>query len=204
MASRELMSFLTQYTQMLELQLEAVRKHMDTTTGELMEGIREINESHGLNKSKAEAVLVKKNSDLENKSKDAFTEVASKEIEKAEHVQLKKEIAKGADGISQNIKEAGGKFKSHMSSLKQLDSKLHDLLMTMMGTLSTDDVVGQRLEHISSAIKFLNKGLVALMSSFDDKFKLEHIKKMTSSLETKVYKSYTMEVEKKIFSKVFR
>lgn len=204
MASRELMSLLTQYTQMLELQLDAVRKHMDTTTGELMEGIREINESHGLNKSKAEAVLVKNSSEMNKEKKDTFTEVSSKDIEKAEHVQLKKEIAQGAGGISQNMKDAGGQFKSHMSSMKQLDAKLQNLLMTMMGTLSTDDVVGQRLEHISSAIKILNKGLVGLVSGFDDKFKLEYIKKMTGSLETKVYKSYTMEVEKKIFSKVFR
>ena len=204
MASRDLMSFLTQYTQMLELQLEAVRKDMDTTTGELMEGIKEINQSHGINKSKAEAILVKeKNRDLEDK-KDAFTEVSSRELEKAEQVQLKKEIAQGAEEISQSMKDAGGKFKSHMSSLKQLDAKLHDLLMKMMGTLSTDDVVGQRLEHISSAIKILNQGLVGLVSSFDDKFKLEYIKKMTNSLETKVFKSYTMEVEKKIFTKVFR
>ncbi|MFK7826745.1 MAG: hypothetical protein AB8G05_21565 [Oligoflexales bacterium] len=204
MASRDLMSFLTQYTQMLELQLEAVRKDMDKTTGELMEGIKEINQSHGLNKSKAEAVLIKEGNSHAEEKKDAFTEVSSRNIEKEEQLQLKKEIAQGAEEISQGMKEAGGKFKSHMSSLKQLDANLHDLLMKMMGTLSTDDVVGQRLEHISSAIKILNKGLVGLVSNFDDKFKLEYIKKMNSSLETKVFKSYTMEVEKKIFTKVFR
>lgn len=200
-ASRELMSFLTQYTQMLELQLASVRQNMDMITDGLMDGIQEINQSQGLNKSKAEAVLVKKSKDSDSGVKDAFTEVNSAAVENAESNQ---KIPDAESGAPQNVNEAGGKFKSYMSSLNQLDGKLQHLLLVMMGTLSSDDIVGQRLEHVNSAIGFLNKGLVGLVGGFDDSFNHENIKKLTQDLQTKVYKSYTMEVEKEIFSKVFK
>ena len=201
MASREMMSFLTLYTQMLELQLEAVKKHMDTTTKELMDGISEISRTQSSNKMKASAVLLQENNG-ENESSQ-FTEQSSKERDREEQKEIRSKIASGGLGVSNEVKSAGVELKGHMQHLTNLDAKLQDMLLTMVGTLSTEDVVGQRLSHAISAIGYLNRGLVGLVGDFDSKFKIEHIEKMTRSLEKKVTKSYTMEAEKGVYEKVF-
>ena len=180
-------------------------KNMESVVDDVMDNINLISKTHGVQTHKASAILVKNGEETEAKEKhDPFKEISARQVEENEQSQLKKETATANANISQNIKDAGGQLKSHMKSLGNLDSNMHGFLMTMIGALSTDDVVGQRLTHIITAISSLKNGLSDVISDFDKKYKLESIKHISENLAKEAYNSYTMEIEKKVYLKVYK
>lgn len=213
MASRELLSFISQYSQLLEVQLAGVRESMEDIVKNVMDNIDKINQMNSMQKKKADAILVKNQEEKGaneagqklNGDKDPFREAPLASVEQEEDEKLDKEkLEQDREKLSDNVKEAGGVLKHYMTSLDNLDSKMQDLLITMVGALSADDVVGQRLEHISSAIHTLNHGLSEVIGDFDNKFKLNIINHINKELQKKVYNSYTMEAEKSVFKKVYK
>lgn len=208
MAARELLAFLSSYTQLMEQQLNDIRKHMADTVNDVMISIDEISKKHGEKTQKANVILVKDSKDSGAANKEEgnypFQEAKADEIESAEVDRLKEELSKGAGNFSENVREVGGKLKHHMNSLKNLDGRMQDLLMTMMGALSADDVVGQRLAHVNSALSILRDGLGEIVGDLENKFRLSEIQRINADLEQKVFDSYTMEDEKIVFKKIYK
>lgn len=208
-AVRELITFIAQYSTLLERQLESVRANMAETVEEVMTQIQSVSKARDDKTKMAETVLIKKsrsseaNQNITQEEADNFVAASAKQLEELEKPQLKLELAKGQGHLTENIKEAGSKMRTYMGSLKNLDSRLESLLLIMMGALSADDVVGQRLEHVDMAIVNLKDELAKVIKHFDEQFETTMLRQVTKTLEQKLYKSYTMEDEKKVFRDVF-
>ncbi|MCB9228194.1 MAG: hypothetical protein H6618_01145 [Deltaproteobacteria bacterium] len=96
------------------------------------------------------------------------------------------------------------KFSAHMDSLENLDSRVHGLLVTMMGALSADDMVGQRLAHVNYALRILKDTLSGTLNTMHNPLQLAEIRKMHQDLAKKVFDSYSMEDERNIFKKIYQ
>ena len=105
--------------------------------------------------------------------------------------------------LENQLRRAGGVFSKHMEAIASLDSELQCLLLRVTGSVSMDDVMGQRLSHVISSIALLNQGIVELLSDFDRFRSPNEVKAFRNRMLTQVYRSYTAEEEKEIFHKIF-
>ena len=101
------------------------------------------------------------------------------------------------------LRRHGGHFSKHMEALTTLDDEVKNMLMNMMGALSNDDVIGQRLEHIVQGVHALKAGLSYLLVDFSTRFNPGGVATFRNDLLDTTWKQYTMEEERDLFRKHF-
>jgi regulator of protease activity HflC (stomatin/prohibitin superfamily) len=90
-----------------------------------------------------------------------------------------------------------------MANLTDLDQSVQEVLTAIMGALSVDDVVRQRLEHVTTATHALDHSVSALLSEFaKGTFSPVVATTVRNDLAQKMYKSFTMEDEKQVFKSI--
>ena len=77
-------------------------------------------------------------------------------------------------------------------------------LLSMVGTLSMDDVISQRMEHVSLCIEALQYHLAPLFLDFDTQHNDENIARIQRELFDYTEKVYSIPDEKKLFKEVFK
>lgn len=112
-------------------------------------------------------------------------------------------LSKAADltksSAPKNIKDmvAGGSLSNKFSG------ELSDILMSMMGALSADDVIAQRLAHVVSGIQTFNVGMSYVLMDFDNRFNTAAVNRLTDDILKTTYRYYTTEEERDIFKTMF-
>jgi hypothetical protein len=200
LASKLLVDFLTSYTSLIEQQLNGIRERMTATVESIMDGISRINTTADEKRKMADAILVKRSQSI---STGKTFQGDDADFRNASAAELGWTADKAASSLEARSTAAKERFTTHMNSLQSVDDEVRDILFAMMGALSADDVVGQRLEHVRLAITGLRSELGAVIVDFPSQFNVRGVKTLEKVLLTNMYRQYTMEEEKDVFREVF-
>jgi hypothetical protein len=101
------------------------------------------------------------------------------------------EMQKTTESVMQNV--------SQIPENQSLDA----ILIKMMGNLSNDDVMSQRMEHVVKAIRLLQKSISRVLADPEANLRSSEVHFLCNHVLHQVLKDYTMESEKKCFKSVF-
>ncbi len=221
-ATRNLIAFVRNFTDLLEKSLQSIQGTMRETVDGVMQGINEISEKTSAKKREANEVLVATytNPDAEaSKIMDSVQNEVNEIMEMAASggtaavptlaaVPTKTGSSTVFTAVNGNeggdkLRRGSGLFSKHMEAMETLDGDLQGMLISMMGALSRDDVIAQKIEHVVTALNAMQTSLTYLLTDFEERCKESNVERFTKELKTFVFRSYTMEDEKKIFYNVF-
>ena len=195
-AAKILVDFIRDYTSLAEQQLLSIRTMMEETVQDIMTTIHNMSSVSDLKRDEASQVLVR------SEKGDTF-EKSSTRISEERTVLQNANDAQRRHVLENQLRRAGGVFSKHMEAISSLDKELQGLLLRVTGTVSMDDVMGQRLNHVIASIALLNAGIVELLSDFERFRNPAEVKAFRNRMLTQVYRSYTAEDEKQIFHRIF-
>ena len=143
-AAAELLLFMSDFSKLVDLHVGTVRKILLDTVDATMATVMDINAATDFKLMKAEEVLVK-NQDSSYASKKA------------------KEVDTNFADPTAKVSYVSHTLSTHMSGLTSLDQSVRACLFSIMGSLSVDDIVRQRLEHLSTAMLALQEGVKGIL-----------------------------------------
>jgi hypothetical protein len=198
-ASKLLVDFLRDFTLLTEQQLVSIRVLMEKTVADVMESVTSMSQVADEKKIKANEVLIK-----DKKSQD-FVSSSSQELEKDEMAILAptSNDSLRKDYLENKLMRTGGLFSKHMEAISGLDHDLQNMIAKIIGAVSVDDVIAQRLSHIIAGMNRLQVELATLLANYKLHARVESIKLFRNRVLTQVYLSYTSEDERLIFHKIF-
>lgn len=214
-ASYEFIQFISSYTTMIEAHVVAVRKILEDTVGDVMQGVSEISDQTRLKKEEADSALFRVYTEPDKEEATALNEVqgsvdnifksaSMSDREAQEDAAVNSQDQSDAASIIENkLRRVSGKFSKHMEALSTLDDNLKEQLITMMGALSNDDVIGQRLEHICKGIHALNVAISHVMADYLNRCVDSEILAVKDQVLSYVYATYTTEEEKRLHEHFF-
>lgn len=197
-AAKLLVKFIADYTNLLQCQIGSIKTEMATVVNEVMESVNKLNSAQIEKTKMAESILLKD----EKQQKVGFKEVSAKQKSVDESEKLKHAKIDINKIITTNVKKAGTQLKEYMRSLENLDAKMQDLILTMVGAMSADDVVGQRLDHVGFALQILGGELAKVVQDFEKNFTPSGIEKFGQQINNEVFARYTMPEERESFIRV--
>ena len=206
-ASREIISFVKEFTDLMEKHLDSVRDVMLETVDGVMANINNISKATSEKKRQANEVLMNTYTNPDSEARttmDSVQDEVSRVFEDAQQgsVPAAPEGAQN-DDLSNKLRRSAGLFSKHMEALETLDEELQEVLLSMMGALSRDDIVAQRIEHIGNALNALQTSLSYLLVDYDHRCKPEEVDRFKRDLKNYVFASYTMEEEKRSFREIW-
>lgn len=176
-AGQKLVSFVQDYVKLLEQQLSSVREAILITVTEVMTTINEISETAQEKKESIDKNILEDLNKTYHKNKAQTDDV--------------------------ELLRSGSKFSKQMEALSTLDVDLSNLIFKIIGSLSRDDVVVQKLIHIIDGINAINKHLGDILLNPEEKLNPTYVANTCAIILTRTYKSYSMEEEKNIFHNIF-
>lgn len=215
-ASEFLVGFLAQFTLLIERELLAIRQSVVHTVESVMNGIEEISTTVEKDKKDADEIL-----EFTYLHPDPETEVLIEDVQR-----VADELIEGAyrqmenpsgDTIStesitsskpevlvQNrLNRLGVKLDESMRRLDRLDNSVSSSVLAIVGALSSEDLIAQRLEHTILSLKSLQTGLSFLLIDYDERCTKDEVTRITKSILTYTYRQYTAEEEKARFHEIF-
>lgn len=214
-ASFEFIQFISAYTTMIEAHVVSVRKILEETVSEVMQGVAEISDQTRIKKEEADSALFRVYTkpddeeaaalnDVQNSVDHVFTAASMTDRERQEDsIVSSGEQSEATSVIENKLRRVSGKFSKHMEALSTLDDELKEQLITMMGALSNDDVIGQRLEHICKGIHALNVAITHVMADYQARCVDGEIVAVKDQVLSYVYATYTTEEEKRLHKHFF-
>jgi hypothetical protein len=189
---QEFLDFLASYAKMLTDHLSDLQREMEVAVVDVMKQVELINQTSSDETQKADKILSGENGEFKSigakeKIQDELSRVDGKKLQ---------------EQMGSSMLLAGNKLKADMALLSHVDDKIKDSIFNIIGLVSNDDVVRQRLEHVGAAGIALQVAIKDIYSK-NSSLSLELIEKETKELNEKVFKSFTMESERIEFRKVF-
>jgi len=203
----QLVSFLRSYSNMQSQQLVAVQSSITELVDRVMSAVSNISNKTETKAKEADTVLVavstepdaetaKLMGDLQNAADNVFAKASGSEIDAGTSGDS------SSPDMENSLRRLGGRFTKHMEALSTLDNELKEVLFGVMGALSSDDVIRQRLEHVVKSTQILGD-FFAQLSSASVMEDLNKAHELRMRALTSVYKSFTTEDEKEIFHSIF-
>ena len=190
-AEREFVLFLQEYSSLLAAHISSIRAVMGETTEKVMDSILKISKATEQKKELAGTVLVKRiEGDIVANSiqgDDATFKNAKVDLSEADF----------------SNKTTVDRLKGHMQGLDSLDASMQEVLFKMVGTLSVDDVVGQRLDHVSSGLTSLQNALGQILDKEGHLLGVQDMTELLAEVLVGTRKSYTMPEEHAVLDDVF-
>ena len=218
MSTRDAMSasllvvyFLQKYTETLAKQIEAVQQQMDSSVTSVMTALQELSASTEDKKREAERVLEETYlapsastaamvSSMQQSTDDIF-EQAMQSLATSPNVDPQSSgttTDKGAE-----IRRMGGLFSKHMESMSLIDDSVKEIVLGMVGSMSNNDVIKQRLDHSTVSLRALHFGLANILVDLDGRLKADVIREFKENLLEYTFKSFTTEGERNAFKTIF-
>lgn len=181
----ELLLFVRNFARLMDQQLSDTRKIMEKTVEQMMNSVSAINDAADIQLKKADEVLVK------DKDNQTFVSKRAKEVD-----------SNFADPAGR-VKVLNEHISTHMATLGNLDESVRSVLFSIMGALSMDDVIRQRLEHVTTSMNAMENGVGRVLAEFSAGRLVDaDAKLINSEMADKMYRSFTMEEEKTVFRNV--
>ncbi|MCX6128394.1 MAG: hypothetical protein NTX25_04930 [Proteobacteria bacterium] len=211
-ASAYLVDFLARFTLLLEGQLLNIQETMVNTVETVMKevtGISEITEDRGhhaekvldnlyINPDIETQILIQ---DVQKVVDDIFEETLQLELEGKQ--QTKGPVTEPELLVRNRIKRLTGKFGGEMGALTDLDEELRKTVFGIIGALSSEDVIAQKIDHVIMSLKILQTGLNYVLIDYNERCTTAVMAKVTVDIKTLTFRQYTAEDEKQRFHSVF-
>jgi hypothetical protein len=210
-AGFKMVSFLQKYTEVMNLQIQAIQEQVDESVGGVMKALQDLSTSTEARKKEADSILeatylapdantAKMVDDIQKSTDDIF-EQAQRALEQGSAAASPKAVA--VTDTTSDIRRMGGMFSKHMESISTMDDSMKDLVMTMVGSLSNTDVIKQRLDHIAEMLRAMNLGIGNVIVDLDNRLHSSVVENFKENLLDFSYKSYSIEEERDAFKAVF-
>jgi hypothetical protein len=196
-AARILVDFIRDFTLLTEQQLMSIRHMMEETVQEVMSSVNIMSSKADEKRHQASGVLV------QDHDTEEFRYSATRIQEEVEQFKAVENGERRREFLENQLRRAGGVFSKHMEALHTMDTELQEILFKVMGAVSMDDVMGQRLSHVIGAIHVLQNNLSDVISNYEKYLNTRDVKNFRNRVLTEVYRSYTAEEEKEIFHRIF-
>ena len=208
-----LVGFLTNFTLLIEKELLSIRQSVVLTVESVMAGIESISDTVQKNKLEADTVL-----EFTYLTPDVETEVLIEDIQSLADNFIEKvyqqlengnplgdtETSNNSEVLVQNrLNRFSTKLNNSVDKLATLDSNLSEKVFEIVGALSTEDLISQRLEHTILSLKSLQTGLSFILIDYEVRCQAEEIVKVVQTILDYTYRQYTAEEEKERFHKIF-
>lgn len=176
-ASKILLEFVTHYVDLTQHQLLVVKEEMDKTCETIMDQVHEISSAADGKKKEADTIIVK--GSLVS-SDEAFS---SKQDAKDER--------------------SGQLFAKSMEAISSFDEQVQSIVMGVIGIISIDDVLRQRLVHVVQSVRMLHEMIAEAVPQIQAGLNTKQVLLIRNTLLTKTYRLYTMEEERALFHRYF-
>jgi dsDNA-specific endonuclease/ATPase MutS2 len=201
LACKTLASFLTDYIKIIEMQLSESRQVMMDTISKIMETIVDLSTETEDKKKEANEIL---NKIFLEPDKEMADVIASTQKNVDDIFESVNENSDDNSQILENkARRMGSKFTKHMEAIATIDDKLKNIIFHMTGTLSSDDQIGQKLEHLITSLHSLQISLNYILVDLHGRLNSEYIARFKLDLLNYTYKQYTTQEERDIFIKNF-
>jgi hypothetical protein len=218
-ASEFLVGFLSKFTLLIEHELLAIRQSVVSTVESVMEGIEAISHTVEKNKNDADELL-----EFTYLRPDAETEILLEDVQKLADELIEgvyREVSgKDSNGegeiapetlttskpevvVQNRLNRLHVKLDRSLGQLTKLDDSVSNSILSIVGALSAEDLIAQRLEHTILSLKSLQTGLSFLLIDFSERCKPDEVKRVTQSILTYTLRQYTTEEEKVRFLDIF-
>jgi hypothetical protein len=112
------------------------------------------------------------------------------------------------DGVMAGIQEISKIFigvprPSGESATCNLDSELENLLLSMMGQLSRDDIIKQRIDHVRMSMQALQSQLTYILADYEKRCGETEVNNLINDSKAFALRIYTMEEERRLHFSVF-
>jgi len=203
LVARELLQFLDKFFDVLATQIAAIRDTMGGLAGDTMDRLMELSRSTEENMGRARQLLVKR-TDKDDAAvrvvgEDQFfksTKAEAEEVGEQHHSQGGSNLESGS--------KAQTALRQYMQQVGVLDGKLQASMMQMVGLLSSDDVMVQRLLHVEQGLNLLKNTIGLIIADLDDSMAVAQLVARLKSLDEGLYARYTIEAEKELHRQILR
>lgn len=178
-ASKILLEFVTHYVDLTQHQLLVVKEEMDKTCETIMDQVHEISSA------------------ADGKKKEAGTIILQNKLVHSDEALSSEEKAEG------EVQRSGGLFAKSMEAISSFDEQVQSIVMGVIGIISIDDVLRQRLMHVVQSVNMLNAMIVEAVPQIQTGLNTKQVLLIRNTLLTKTYRLYTMEEEKELFHRYF-
>jgi hypothetical protein len=207
-ATRSLIVFVRNYTDLLEHHLRDIHGVMRETVDGVMQGIQEISNKTAEGKRKANEVLTTTYTNPDEEAKKAIDDAQDAVDQVMEQALAAAPAAKDGstsdqEELKNKLRRSSGIFSKHMESLERLDDNISGLLLQMMGALSRDDVISQRIEHVMMGLNAMQASLTYILTDFETRCKQGEVDRYIADLKAFTLRTYTTEEEKRQFYRIF-
>lgn len=197
-ASKILIDFLRDFTSLSEQQLLSTKGMLEGIVSQVMASMMKMSDESTHKKVEANEVLVK---DL---SSGAFIPSSANAVEKKEAAHPEADRADIRKVILESkLLRSSGMFSKHLEAISMLDANLQKVLSEVIGSVSIDDVIAQRLGHVIQSLQTLQRALASFLVDYKTECSPERVKLLRNKVLTEVYLSYSSEEEKEVFHKIF-
>lgn len=199
-ASRQLLHFLQQFSDLQEKHLVGVHDTMRETVDGIMDNIQKISERTKSKSDAAHAALMKTYT-----QPDIDTQIVIKDTQH----EIDRIVEGGHDQKSDldshrhKLLQSTGHFSKQIEQMASLDSDVQEVLLAMMGQLSRDDVIKQRIEHVIMCLRTLQTDLTYLLQDFENRCSEAEINHFIQNMKSYALRIYTMQEERSKHYEVF-
>jgi hypothetical protein len=209
----DLIAFISRYSALLEKQLVTVRQTMESTVDEIMTNVNKINDTLETKKNEAEKMLEKtyfqpdqatKNlvDNVQNMVSDIFDE-AQKKLAATGTVSASGVAPKESQQQLEMDLSVVAKLMSKDKSMEAVDNSLQEIIMNMIGALSSEDVIAQRMDHVILSLQGLHISLGYVLLDYQNRSRRERVGAIIQDLKEFTFRQYTMEEEKQEYFEAF-
>lgn len=101
-----------------------------------------------------------------------------------------------------DLQQISNLFSKDVEAVCAADKRLGQLLSSLMGVVSTDDIIQQRMNHVLFGVRRFNSALVAMIQG-QQVMTIEGVANFRNLVLSDVYQSYTTNEEREIFHQIF-
>ncbi len=105
--------------------------------------------------------------------------------------------------LESELLRTSGLYSKHLEAISTLDDEVKTILYQVIGVLSADDVMGQRLLHVIVSLNAMSVGIAEYMKAYNQHGSRDAFNTFRNRLLTRIYTTYTMIEEREIFHEVF-
>lgn len=197
-ASKILIDFLRDFTSLSEQQLLSTKDMLEGVVSQVMASMMKMSDESSHKKVEASEVLIK------DFNSGAFVSSSASAVEKKEAAQPDADRADNRKVIlGSKLLRSSGVLSKHLEAISMLDTNLQKVLSDVMGSVSVDDIIAQRLGHVIQSLQTLQRALAQFLLDYKTECSPERVKLLRNKVLTEVYLSYSSEEEKEVFHKIF-
>ena len=190
----DLLRFISNFTHLLSSQLNAVQEDIEVAVETIMEGVSRISRESADQAVKADSVFV---------GGDSNYPVDGKKMSEVDNPKIQKLLKENAAEVSPEVAKATSNLRKYMDGFKNVDGALQTAILSIMGKLSTDDIIRQKVEHATHICAELAKLVHNMHLVTEKRLDMHTVEMLEADLLRKIQDSFTMKEEKVLFKKVF-